>query len=201
MHSDNLVTGSVVIPLKASEGSLSERRIFNSPCESYEVVLHLIEDAQAVLYSDSETAIACLTQAIDLLCHAGVTSSTIARRRGGLARWQIKRVDSFIDSHIDSAIHTPQLAAILNLSVSHFTHAFKDTMGIAPLTYVTKRRLVLAREAMLGHEKSLTDIALSHGFCDQSHFSRMFRRETGLTPKMWQRVFGKCKERAALGND
>jgi AraC-like DNA-binding protein len=80
------------------------------------------------------------------------------------------------------------LAAVLSLSVSHFSHAFKNTFGVTPLVYVARRRIESARQIMLTTDSSLTDIAHSHGFCDQSHFIRTFRRQIGVTPQAWRRL-------------
>ncbi|TVU89454.1 helix-turn-helix domain-containing protein [Vreelandella titanicae] len=55
--------------------------------------------------------------------------------------------------------------------------------------YVTARRVEAAGQCMLCSESSLSEIALSHGFCDQSHFSRVFKRETGLSPQTWRKLY------------
>ncbi|WP_111414772.1 helix-turn-helix domain-containing protein [Billgrantia lactosivorans] len=181
---------AVVLHADALDVDSTEQYPSDVPLESVEAVRRLIVDAQNVLRSDSETAIVRLSLAIDLLNHADQSSSARNRFRGGLASWQIKRLDSFIVQHIDSAIRTTQLAAALNLSVSYFSHAFKQAMGVAPQVYVAHKRIELARQVMLTSRMPLAEIALDHGFCDQSHFSRTFRRETGLTPQKWRQIFG-----------
>jgi AraC family transcriptional regulator len=159
------------------------------PAEQVEMLLKLLSDALSVMHSDSERASTQLSQAIELLQPDTTVLPQKARRNGGLAGWQIQRIDSFIDQHLKSPIRTPQLAATLNLSVSHFSHAFKQALGVAPLAYVARRRIESARQVMLAGSSSLAEIALGHGFCDQSHFSRTFRREMGVSPKRWRRMF------------
>ncbi len=161
------------------------------PAERVEVLLKLLAECLAMVDQDNERAWIRLSQAMELLQPTARTPHRPLGTTGGLASWQIQRVDCFVDQHLDSPIRTPQLAKVLNLSVSHFSHAFKQTLGVAPLVYVARRRIESAREMMLASPSSLAEIALSHGFCDQSHFSRTFRRETGLTPQMWRRMF--CK--------
>jgi len=167
------------------------------PAERAEVLLDLLSDALAVMHDDSERALIRLSQAVELLQSATSVPPQPARRVGGLAGWQIQRLDSFIDQHIDGPIRTPQLAAILSLSVSHFSHAFKQSLGVAPLGYVARRRIESAQQAMRVSASPLTEIALSHGFCDQSHFSRTFRRETGFTPQLWRRMFCQFEVRSS----
>lgn len=179
----------VMFPKKL-DGPLVDLCLGVMSVEQVEVLLTLLSDALAVMHSDSKRASTQLSQAIELLQPDISVLSQKARRSGGLTGWQIQRVDSFINQHLKSPIRTPQLAAILNLSVSHFSHAFKQALGVAPLAYVARRRIESARQVMLVGSSSLAEIALGHGFCDQSHFSRTFRREMGLSPKMWRRMFG-----------
>jgi AraC-like DNA-binding protein len=113
---------------------------------------------------------------------------SLQNHKGGLARWQISRVDAFINEHIDQCIRISELASLLSLSVSHFSHAFKQSTGMTPLMYVAAARIEAAQQYMLCSSRSLSDVALRHGFCDQSHFCSVFRRETGLSPQSWRKL-------------
>ncbi len=105
---------------------------------------------------------------------------------GGLPRWQVRRVTDYIDANLGSTLRTASLAATLGLSVSHFTRAFKHSVGVPPRVYVIRRRLAAACEAMVGSSMPLTTIAHAHGFCDQSHFTRTFHEVIGLSPHVWR---------------
>lgn len=106
--------------------------------------------------------------------------------RGGLPRWQIQRVTDYIDANLGATLRTERLAATLGLSVSHFTRAFKHSVGVPPRVYVIRRRLAAACEAMVSSSTPLTTIAHAHGFCDQSHFTRTFHDVIGLSPHVWR---------------
>lgn len=148
----------------------------------------LLTEAERTIQDDPDIASNCLNQAIDLLAIGRQSGPLPPRNRGGLTRWQISRVDDYINGHLDQCIRTTELAVLLDLSVSHFSHAFKQTTGVTPLMYVTAARVTAARQCMLKTADSLGDIALSHGFCDQSHFCRVFRRKTGLSPHIWRKL-------------
>jgi AraC-like DNA-binding protein len=148
----------------------------------------LLTEAERALQRDLDVASTYLNEAIDLLTVDEHGGNFPHRSKGGLARWQISRVDDYINKHLDHYIRTVELASLLGLSASHFSHAFKQTTGMTPLMYVTAARVDAAREYMLCSANSLSDIALSHGFCDQSHFCRVFRRETGLSPRAWRKL-------------
>ncbi|MFE7620297.1 helix-turn-helix transcriptional regulator [Streptomyces sp. NPDC057496] len=55
-------------------------------------------------------------------------------------------------------------------------------MGESPHQYVMQLRLERARQALLNTNRPIADIAVEHGFADQSHLTRMMRRHTGTTP-------------------
>lgn len=151
-------------------------------------LLTLLVETERTLHHDPDIASTYLNEAIALLAVGRQGGHSPHRNRGGLARWQISRIDEFINEHLDHCIRTTELASLLGLSVSHFSHAFKQTIEMTPLMYVTARRVEAARQYMLCSTHSLSDIALSHGFCDQSHFCRVFRRETGLSPQTWRKL-------------
>ena len=148
----------------------------------------LLSDAEASLSSDSDSACRNLIRALDLLHQAHDGLPAAGRGPGGLARWQIKRLNDYIDTHLDTRIRTEELAALLQLSPGHFSHAFKQAIGIPPLAHVARRRIHAAREMMLSTDEPLIRIAHMHGFCDQSHFTRIFRRETGIAPQAWRKI-------------
>ena len=60
--------------------------------------------------------------------------------------------------------------------------SFRATTGMTPHAFVTEHRLMVARDRLLRGDTSVTEIALSVGFSNISHFRRLFRRRYGLTP-------------------
>jgi AraC family transcriptional regulator len=108
--------------------------------------------------------------------------------RGGLISWQVRRLKAHIDAHLAERIRTEDLAALLRLSVGHFSRAFKSTFGVPAHDYLTRRRIEVAQDLMLRTREPLGAIALSCGMSDQSHFSRWFRRIVGETPHQWRRT-------------
>ena len=151
-------------------------------------LLTLLMETEQTIHCDPDIASTYLNQAIALVESDNQSEPSPHKHRGGLARWQVSRVDTYISKHIDHCIRTTELASLLGLSVSHFSHAFKQTTGVSPLTYVAAARVEAARKDMLCSARPLSEIALRHGFCDQSHFCRIFRRETGLAPQTWRKL-------------
>jgi AraC family transcriptional regulator len=76
------------------------------------------------------------------------------------------------------------------LSVSHFSRRFRQTVGVAPHKWLLSFRVDLAKNLLRKQEKTLSDVALVCGFADQSHFTRVFTRMTGISPGAWRRGLG-----------
>jgi AraC-like DNA-binding protein len=104
------------------------------------------------------------------------------RARGGLPPGAMRRVREYVESHLSESIDLASLADIAGISLYHFARAFKQSAGVAPHHYLVRRRVERAREMLANTELSLSEVALSAGFSDQSHLARHFRQMLGVTP-------------------
>lgn len=159
-----------------------------------ERVRHLIGRAMTLLESDRPGAWICLRDASTLLGpeeqHSviGMPGLPTAIRPGGLARWQVIRAVAHIEVNLGAKIEIGELAALLALSKSHFSRAFKQSLGQSPMAYVAMRRVERAKIMMTSTKEPLTEIALACGFADQSHLIRSFGRRVGMSPGLWRRT-------------
>jgi len=147
-----------------------------------------------VLESDCQGARRCLNDVLALLAPELDEMSAedpVARgvfEPGGLARWQARRALTYIEAHLESRLDVPLLAKLVSFSKSHFSRAFKQSLGLPPMTYVKLRRVEKAKTLMTSTNQQLTEIALICGFADQSHLNRSFRRVLGVSPGRWRRT-------------
>lgn len=118
--------------------------------------------------------------------HSTHTSSPVDNT-GSLLPWQARRVQEYIEEHLDRSITVRDLSAVLYRTQAHFSRAFKRTFGVSPHAYVLRRRIERAGQLMLAGNTPLSEIALRCGFTDQAHFSKRFRLHTGATPTAWRR--------------
>lgn len=81
------------------------------------------------------------------------------------------------------------LARAAGLSISQLQREFIRLLGMSPTEYITKVRVLLARRALERGDQAVGVIALDLGFYDQSHFTRVFRQQTGLTPLAYRQRF------------
>jgi AraC family transcriptional regulator len=120
--------------------------------------------------------------------HYGGAPESSGSVRVGLAPWQLRRVDAYIEAHLDGAPSISDLAAECRLSPTHFARSFRQATGMPPHRWLTKRRIGRAKELLLGGQHELAQIALDCGFADQSHFTRVFVQSEGQSPGKWRRV-------------
>jgi AraC family transcriptional regulator len=108
--------------------------------------------------------------------------------RGGLAPWQERRAREFLLANIKRAVALKEVARECGLSVGHFSHAFRRTLGVAPHKWLIEQRVVLSKDKLRDDVLSLSDVAAECGFTDQSHLTRIFRQAVGVSPGTWRRA-------------
>jgi len=150
----------------------------------------LLENARKELDTDSEVAKALLIRAASLLrveIDRQSTEIDTVSKSGGLAAWQVRRLNVFIEARLDQPIHLKELSAISKLSTAHFSRVFKQTFGETPHSHIVRCRLGRAEMLMLTTDLVLSDIAARCGFSDQAHLCRHFRQQHANSPAAWRR--------------
>ncbi|WP_293127455.1 AraC family transcriptional regulator [Microcoleus sp. bin38.metabat.b11b12b14.051] len=102
---------------------------------------------------------------------------------GGLSKAKLQQVTEYIAEHLHREVKLIELAAIAQISPYHFLRLFKNSLGITPHQYILQRRIEKAKYLLLHTELSITEVAATAGFYDQSHLTRYFKRIVGVTPK------------------
>ena len=105
----------------------------------------------------------------------------------GLAPWQLERTLGLLLADLSAEMPVGELARRCGLSRSHYAKAFKVSLGLPPHRWLMSHRLERAREMLQRPSASIAEIALSCGFADQSHLTRLFHAATGVSPAAWRR--------------
>ncbi|TFF02625.1 AraC family transcriptional regulator [Pseudomonas sp. BCA14] len=107
---------------------------------------------------------------------------------GTLCPQREKRVRQLILANLSGPLEVTELARACDLSRSHFSRAFKRTIGVAPQEWIRQQRIKQAKVLISITALSLTQISQECGFCDQAHFCHLFSRSEGINPMTWRRL-------------
>ncbi|WP_366777487.1 AraC family transcriptional regulator [uncultured Clostridium sp.] len=98
----------------------------------------------------------------------------------------INKILKYLHLNIESEISLEKLAEDLNLSASYISSCFKKQMGISIMKYAKKIRIDRAKVLLTTTDISILDLSVSLGFYDQSHFSKTFKKFTGVSPSKYR---------------
>ncbi|AKG20895.1 AraC family transcriptional regulator [Calothrix sp. 336/3] len=140
------------------------------------------ENMGSSLYVESLTNLL----AVHLLRQYTTFKVNLGTYTGGLPQNQMMQVLEYIDSSLHEDIKLADLAALLDMSQFHFSHLFKQSMGIAPYQYLLQQRIERAKLLLKQSDRSIIEIAFDCGFSSHSHLSKQFRQWTGMTPKAYR---------------
>jgi AraC family transcriptional regulator len=114
---------------------------------------------------------------------------TLARLDSGAARrppaWLL-RAQELLHSQFTRAMRNADVARAVGVHPAHLARAFRVHFKVSMGCYVRRLRLDWAARELVRSETSLAAVALAAGFADQSHFTRFFKRHTGLTPQAYR---------------
>lgn len=91
-----------------------------------------------------------------------------------------------LDDALGSELSIGEIARVAGVHPVHLARVFRRFMGVSPGDYLRQRRLEHARTLLRATSRPMTEIALSCGFVDQSHFTTAFRRAYRVTPGMYR---------------
>ncbi len=94
----------------------------------------------------------------------------------------VVRVVDYIREHFGDRIKVPDLADLAGISTRQLNRRFVEVFGISVQNFLIKTRIQASCDALLNTDKSISEIAMEIGFCDQSAFTQHFRKHIGVTP-------------------
>jgi len=104
----------------------------------------------------------------------------------GLLPWQLRLAKDYLEDNFNRNVGLEEVADLTGLSRSWFARGFRGSTGIPPYAFVLQIRIRRAKELLLDRKTPIATIATLVGFADQSHFTKIFRRYAGATPREWR---------------
>ena len=121
-----------------------------------------------------------------ILGSAGITRQANSADLAGSKDLRLAKVLTFIREHYSDCPSNEVLASLAGCSGRGLERLFAKEVQMSPQQYLRRVRVRLSCHDLVYSQISLSEIALKHGFCDQSHFTREFRQEIGQTPREYR---------------
>lgn len=106
---------------------------------------------------------------------------------------EMKAVCMYLEEHYTKSITLNELSNFSGYSKYHLLRTFTKKVGISPNSYLETIRINRAKQLLQQGIRPI-EVAMVTGFSDQSHFSKSFKRQTGVTPKYYMKIFEKDGE-------
>ena len=100
----------------------------------------------------------------------------------------------YVRVHYDEKISLDDIAQHVYLSRTYLSSIFKEETGQSLFSYINSVRVDKSKRFLLDNSIRLVDIAGLCGFEDQSYYTKVFKRMTGVSPKKFRDSHGKTDE-------
>jgi AraC-like DNA-binding protein len=100
--------------------------------------------------------------------------------------YKLARAAEYIRENCTRALKLDDICAAAELSASYLIRAFKRCYGMTPHMYLINRRVDYCR-TQLRRGRTIAEVAIEAGFCDQAHLQRVFRQFMAATPGQYRR--------------
>lgn len=110
--------------------------------------------------------------------------SQLQRQAPGLAPWQVRRAEEYIEANWNRVIRIEDIAEVTNVSARSIFRTFRHSRGCSPMEFARQLRLRHAQELLMAPspDVTVTDIAMACGFGDLGRFSKDYRAAFGESP-------------------
>jgi AraC-like DNA-binding protein len=115
-----------------------------------------------------------------------LTFLTRPRNREAVTAGKIDQSITYMTQHLNQPLQVSTLAAMVNISPSHYFALFKRRTGRAPMDYFTRLRMEQARRLLDTTTSSVKEVAAALGYDDPFYFSRVFKSVNQLAPSNYR---------------
>lgn len=161
--------------------SIGDKRIFK-PSHTAKIEHTFIGICESFLNKDMESSVICSGLLISLL---GMLSE-YTKEDGSKSFSKYRRIinDEVMRFRFnpETEFNIAESAANCGMSITHFSRVFKGVTGEPPLKYITRIKIEKAKEMLIFTDESISNIAAAIGYPEQNYFTRLFKKNTGLTP-------------------
>lgn len=118
---------------------------------------------------------------------------------GRILRKEVAEAKSFVRSHMKEEMQVADIAGMVNMSSSYFSHVFKKEEGISFVEYVYRVRMEHARYLLESSDMKINEIADEVGIFNPNYFSTQFKKSVGQSPLEYRQTrFKKTEENSRI---
>jgi len=147
-----------------------------------------------IVAPDFETLSHVLMQALEDFMHG------IYARGFNCYHAHVGKILDYVALHYNEQLTLKQIASKIGISVSRAAHLVKQHTGKTVWQHLMRMRIAKARQLLENTSDQCSQIALATGFCDQSYFTKHFRRLTGSSPARYRRSLSGAIPRKKMQN-
>ncbi|MDE5880114.1 MAG: AraC family transcriptional regulator [Muribaculaceae bacterium] len=104
---------------------------------------------------------------------------------------RIREAIERINDSTGETVRIDELAASVFMTPDHFIRLFKKEIGCTPAQFVIDRKMMQAMLMLASEPLMIKEVAYSLGYDNISYFTRLFRRHTGTTPRLYRESFNR----------
>ena len=174
---------------ESGEGTPAHRIFHLSPADfrHLRVLLKLMREEQKNVGRTGYRS-AILGLFMNMLCHLLRSFSAVDDNESFSSYEQnIDTAVNYLKKHYLEPFDLDHLLKISAMSRSNFMKRFRTVTGSAPKQFVIRKRIAYAARRIATSEIQLSEVALECGFCDSSHFSKVFQQLTGESPRAYRK--------------
>ena len=112
-------------------------------------------------------------------------SAYLPQHKAGVIRPAIEYIE---EQYTQQTILVSELANMCGISDVYFRNLFQHVYGVTPCRYIRELKLTRAKELLLSGEYSVHETAVMCGYCDDSYFSREFKKNAGVAPSEYRQT-------------
>lgn len=147
---------------------------------------HLIFEL-ALKAKEVTTAFETLEWALKMVDTVIATLSEHQNKLSAITRQVVK----YIESHFCEDITRQKLASLVYVHTNYLSKLFRKEMGCTIPEYVLRCRINYAKSLLSSTNVKISEISSQVGIMNNCHFSAVFKKKTGFTPKEYRRLFGR----------
>lgn len=140
-------------------------------------------DIYVQLVEEANTVEAIQSLLITILCDYAKMVNKIKRKEYSNA---VKSCIDYIYMHLYEEVSVKQMGNNLNFNENYLSRIFKDEVGKTISEFITHEKIEEAKRLLILTDFTIIYISVVLHFHDQSHFTRVFKKETGMTPKKYR---------------